>query len=275
MQLSLEMSHAYAGTVPTIGLAFNKAECLVEIPSVSTAALSESSDKVLTSKDLLAKDLRGDYFPAKWLAMSVSALTASFLINLAPARANDGPDWLSDPNVLEKGTVSNDNVMIQKDSSALSLMMQADRALKSDKTDRALELIKRSLELNDDDLDAHMSYALTLERKMATQQIENPSLFNQCVKEWLAVLRNKYGEEKNETLGGIGIPGLDGKEFADEERQGPARHHLVKLTGSAPKLWETDAKYLARVERHGEATVIGKMIPENIYTKERKHSLTE
>ncbi len=69
------------------------------------------------------------------------------------------------------------------------------------------------------------------------------------------------------------IPGLNGKEFADEGRQGPARHHLIKLTGSAPKLWETDTKYLARVERHGEAAVTGKMIQENI--KERKHPLVE
>jgi hypothetical protein len=127
----------------------------------------------------------------------------AILVNLTPARANYAPDWLSEPNDLPKGVVSNDNVMIEKDSSAMSLMMQADRALKSGKSDRALELIKRSLELNEDDLNAHMSYATALERKLATQQVEDPKLFNQCVKEWLAMLRNKYGEEKNETLGGM------------------------------------------------------------------------
>jgi len=184
----------------------------------------------------------------------------AILASSAPARANDGPDWLSDPNRLPKGVVTDDNVLVKKDASAASLMIQAERALHSDKIDRALELIKRSLELDEDDLDAHMTYATALERKMASQSVEDPKMFNQCVKEWLAVLRNKYGEEKNETLGGIGIPGLNGKFNADDERQVPAKHHLVKLTGSLPKLWETDARYLARVGRQGEARISGKMV---------------
>jgi len=182
------------------------------------------------------------------------------LLNLVPALANEGPDWLSDPNELPKGVVTNDNVMVKKDSSAMSLIVQADRALKSDNIDRAIELIKRSLELNNDDLDAHMSYAQALERKLATQKVEDPKVFNQCIKEWLAVLRNKYGEEKNETINGIGIPGFNGRFFADEERQVPARNHLVKLAGAAPKPWETDTRYLAKVCRHGEASVSGKMV---------------
>jgi hypothetical protein len=67
-------------------------------------------------------------------------------------------------------------------------------------------------------------------------------------------------KEKNETLGGIGMPGLNGKFTGDEDRQVPARHYLIKLTDSAPKVWETDARYLARVERPREASISGKML---------------
>lgn len=182
------------------------------------------------------------------------------LISSVPARADDGPDWLSDPNALPKGVVSNDNVMVKKDSSPHELVLQAERALKSEKIDRAIDLIKRSLDQNMEDLDAHMVYATALERKLSTQTTEDPKIFNQCVKEWLAVLRNGYGEEKNETFKGVGIPGFNGRFFADDERQGPARSHLIKLTGSSPKPWETNARFLTKVLRHGEATVSGKMV---------------
>jgi len=198
---------------------------------------------------------------AKKKVRLLSALAVTvFLVNLTPARANDGPDWLNDPNELPKGVVSNDNMMLRKDSSAAELLLMADRSLKSGKIDRAIDLIKRSLDLDNEDLDAHMSYATALERKLASQTVEDPAIFNRCVKEWLAVLRNKYGEEKSETIGGVGIPGINGRFFADDERQGPARNHLIKLTGSSPKPWETDAKFLAKVQRHGEATVSGKML---------------
>jgi hypothetical protein len=191
----------------------------------------------------------------------IPALAAiAFALSLQPAMANDGPDWLDDPNKLEKGVTTNDNVLIQKDSSAVQLLMLADRALKSDKVDRAIDLIKRSLDLNMDDLDAHMSYAMALERKLQMQKVEDPAVFNLCVKEWLAVLRNKYGEEKAETIDGIGIPGINGRFFADDERHTPARNHLVKLTGTAPKPWETDKKFLAKVCRHGETSVSAKVV---------------
>jgi hypothetical protein len=186
--------------------------------------------------------------------------TAVFLVNFAPVKAGDGPDWLNEKSEAPRGVVSNDAAMVRKDASATELLMAADKALKSDKTDLALTLIKKSLKLNNDDLDAHMSYAIALEKKLNKQKAEDPETFNQCVTEWLAVLRNKYGEEKAETYHGVGIPGINGRFFADEERQGPARSHLLKLTGFAPKPWETDAKFLAKVLRRGEAAVTGQVV---------------
>lgn len=180
------------------------------------------------------------------------------------ALAGDGPDWLSEDTKLPKGVVSNDTVMVKKDSSPFSLILQAQKALRSDKPDLAIDLCRRSLELNNDDADAHMVYAQALERKLGTQANEDPMLFNLCVKEWLSVLRNTYGDEKGVNFHGIGIPGASGAWIEDEDRHRPARQHLLKLTGSTPKPWETNEKFLAKVRRSGETSVSGKVISSKV-----------
>jgi hypothetical protein len=193
----------------------------------------------------------------------LSAMAAvAVLVNLSPVKADDGPNWMDEPAAPVKGVVTSENAMVKRDSSAAELLIMADSAIKSGKIDRAIELIKRSLALNNEDLDAHVSYATALEKKLESQSPQDPNTFNLCVREWLAVLRNKYGEEKSETFHGVGIPGVNGRFFADDDRHGPARTHLVHLTGSAPKVWETNEKFLARVLRHGEAAVSGKMVTE-------------
>ena len=179
----------------------------------------------------------------------------------SPLRAEDGADWLDDGGkALPKGTVSNDNVNISNDSSPFQLTVEAERALKSNKPDRAIAIIKQSLELDPEDLEAHMIYANAMERKLANQSSEDPELFNKCVREWLAVLRNEYGEEKGENFHGIGIPGLSGKWYSDPDRQDRARTHLIKLTGSAPKVWESNERWLAKVTRSGETSVRAKLL---------------
>jgi hypothetical protein len=137
--------------------------------------------------------------------------------------------------------------------------VEAERALKSNKPDRAIAIIKKSLELDNEDLEAHLIYANALERKLGNQSTEDPELFNRCVREWLIVLRNQFGEEKGENFHGIGIPGLSGKWYSDE-RQDRARTHLIKLTGSAPKVWETNEKWLQKVCRSGETSVRAKLL---------------
>ncbi|MBX9690069.1 MAG: hypothetical protein K2X27_25380 [Candidatus Obscuribacterales bacterium] len=179
-----------------------------------------------------------------------------------PAIADDGADWMNDGKELPKGVVSNDDSMISKDSTSFSLAVQAERALKSGKANRAIELARRSLDMNDDDMDTHLVYAKALEKKLVSQQTEDPMLFNLCVKEWLSVLRNSYGDEKGTHFQGLALPGFGGKFYEDEDRQGLARQHLVKLTGACPKVWETNEKYLQKVQRHGETTVSAKLVGE-------------
>ncbi len=177
-----------------------------------------------------------------------------------PAYAGDGADWLSDAEELPKGVVKNENVMISKDSTPFSLTIQAERALKSGNYEKAIEFGKRALELNIDDCDSHLIYAKALEAKLAAQKKEDPLLFNHCVREWLYVLRNTYGDERGVNFRGLGLPGVGGAWNEDEDRQRPARQHLLKLTGCVPKLWETNEKFLKKVSRTGESSVSGKII---------------
>jgi hypothetical protein len=207
--------------------------------------------------------------PAKNKAISTgkAALSSALLISTlglsyaTKATAQDGPDWLDDgrSKALPAGVVSNDNVSISEDSTPFQLTVEAERALKSNKPDRAIAIIKKSLELDNEDLEAHLIYANALERKLGNQSTEDPELFNRCVREWLIVLRNQFGEEKGENFHGIGIPGLSGKWYSDE-RQDRARTHLIKLTGSAPKVWETNEKWLQKVCRSGETSVRAKLL---------------
>lgn len=193
------------------------------------------------------------------LKVLICALSLGYLSPYA-VKAEDGADWLDDAGKrLPHGVVTNDNVSISNDSTPFHLTVEAERALKSNKPDRAIVLIKRSLELDNEDLEAHLIYANALERKLANQSSEDPELFNRCVREWLSVLRNEYGEEKGENFHGVGLPGLSGKWYSDD-RQERARTHLIKLTGTAPKLWETNEKFLRKVCRSGETSVRAKLL---------------
>lgn len=194
--------------------------------------------------------------------IAISAIMLSTGIS-QPASAGDGPDWLSEGEQLPQGVTTSDTVMLKKDSTPFSLIIQAQRALKSGKPDLAIDIVRHSLELDNDDADAHMVYAEALERKLAKQEQEDPMLFNLCVKEWLSVLRSSYGEEKGLNFRGIGIPGAGGGWQEDEDRHRPARQHLLKLVGCTPKPWESNDKFLAKVRRSGETSVSGKIISKN------------
>ena len=192
----------------------------------------------------------------------ISCIAFLLLLSACPeASASDGADWMNEGREdLPKGHVSNDNVMVHKDSSPFSLTVQAQRAMKSDHPEHAIKLCKRAFELDPDCAETHQVYAEALERKLALEKTEDPELFNLCVKEWLAVLRNQYGEEAGTSFHGIALPLAGGKWYEDDDRHRPARQHLIKLTGSQPKIWETNEKFLKRVRRSGETSVSARII---------------
>lgn len=140
------------------------------------------------------------------------------------------------------------------------LILEGEQALRAGNLDLALAKVKRSLLLDNDDMDAHCLYAQILDEQLSSQSERDPNLFNTCVEEWLAIMRNRYGEEKHMRIHGINpITDL----YHDEERSIPAKTELIKLTGSAPGTFETDAHYLKRVLLPAEATVTAKVMKKN------------
>jgi hypothetical protein len=155
------------------------------------------------------------------------------------------------------GVVTSDELFHTHESSGQSLMFEAQNAKRSGDMERAITLIRRSLDADDNDLDAHCFYAEMLESKLKKQVEKDPEAFRTCVKEWLLVLRNEVGEEKGLNFHGIGFMGTF---YEDEEHTIKARQHLVKLTGASPKGWESDSRYLKRVLTKSAEEVSGKVV---------------
>jgi tetratricopeptide (TPR) repeat protein len=128
--------------------------------------------------------------------------------------------------------------------SARMLFLEAQENMRSGDIETALRKIRRSLNIDNDDMDAHCLYAELMEDKLRNQAERDPELFNCCIEEWLAVMRNRYGEEKGMRFKGINPCG---DLFHDDERSIVAKRALVKLTGFSPKTFETDNHYLKRV----------------------------
>jgi len=128
--------------------------------------------------------------------------------------------------------------------SARMLFLEAEQSMRSGDSATALRKLKHSMAIDNDDIDAHLLYAQLLEEKLRSQTDRDPMLFNQCVEEWLSIMRNRYGDEKGMRYKGINPCG---DLFNDEERSITAKRALTKLTGYAPKTFETDNHYLKRV----------------------------
>lgn len=142
-----------------------------------------------------------------------------------------------------KGYLDYDEISHRQTSGILQ--MRAQKALWAGDYHRAIRLCEQSMEHDTDDADTHVVYAEALEAKLKHQTEKDPELFRKCVESWLKVYRNQVGEERGMTAKGIGI-GMD-RFYADDDRGGKAKLHLIKLTGYVPKFWETNDKYLTRV----------------------------
>ena len=89
----------------------------------------------------------------------------------------------------------------------------------------ALMTLQKAVELAPMDMDKRILYSQALEKKLATQEVKDPKLFNFLVKQWLFICRKS--------------------EFIDQTLE--ARSHLLHLTGTAPKAFERSQTFLARV----------------------------
>lgn len=168
----------------------------------------------------------------------------------------------------EPGSVTSIDAITSGKPNGRALATAAEYYLNNEQYDKAIKISRMALDKDYDDNEIHQVYAEALEGKLKEQVDRDPVLFNQCVKEWLIILRQEVGDEKGMTAHGIGIPIL-GKFFEDDDRVIPARQHLLKLTGTTPRAWETDSKYLKRVTTPGTNKLYGKVVPREAKTTEK------
>jgi hypothetical protein len=196
----------------------------------------------------------------KWLIATVVLLLGSATL-AGKVIADQIEDSGQEEEATGPGVVRSEDVFKHGHSSAQTLFMQAQEDFRRGKTESAIALLRRSIQMDKHDVDAHCFYADVLEAKMKRETDLDPEIFQTCVKEWLLVLRNEVGEERGMTVHGLGFMGTF---YEDDDRTVNARQHLVKLTGTAPKPWETDSKYLKRV---AGATVSGRIIKDRKATR--------
>jgi hypothetical protein len=137
-------------------------------------------------------------------------------------------DFIMDTSDVGKTTgtiVSSDQFMEIGTTSASTLRMEGEQALRMGSLDRALTVLQRSVEMGPLDMDSRILYAEALEKKLMAQKEKDPVLYNFLVKQWLFILKQS--------------------EFPDQGVQG--YQHLQILTGTLPKRWEKVPKFLSRV----------------------------
>ena len=156
------------------------------------------------------------------------------------------PDGASDSESSKlQSTVPNETALELGRVSGDTLMTQAELSLRSRNFDKAIQFARRSIQENGDDSDLHRIYAEALEGKLQLQKEKDPSLFRECVEEWLSVMRSGHGEERGLNVGGVG--GIGDFFYKDDEHYILGRRHLLGLTGTIPKAWETNSRYMKRV----------------------------
>ncbi|PWT97220.1 MAG: hypothetical protein C5B53_08395 [Candidatus Melainabacteria bacterium] len=190
------------------------------------------------------------------------------LMTIRPGLAVDETEeeFVPTEGALKGGTINSNQLLELGMVSPRSLVIEGEKALYSGDPDRAITVLHRSLDRDYEDADAHTFLARALEMKLKSQAERDPELYNECVKEWLVVLRNHSGMERGEGAHGINILG---HLYEDEEHGVDARKHLVKLTGYAPKPWETSAKYLKRVLLPTSGTVSGAVVKDKSKEKSK------
>jgi hypothetical protein len=123
------------------------------------------------------------------------------------------------------GVITSDQFLELGVPSANSLRIEGEQAMKLGNNERAIMVLQRSVELAPRDIDGRILYSEALEKKLIRQKSRDPKLYNFLIKQWLFVAKMS--------------------EFADQGQQG--YNHLFKLTGTVPKRWEKERKYLTRV----------------------------
>lgn len=158
-------------------------------------------------------------------------MLVSFLVFTAMpgfSKEEEDSDFIVDTSSIgnvEGGTVKSEQFLELGDPTSGALSLEGEKTLKSGNLDRAIMVLQRSVEMAPGDMQARILYAEALEKKISKQKPKDPKLFNFLIKQWLYVYKQA--------------------EFFDESMQGLS--HLTSLTGTQPKRFENEKKFLARV----------------------------
>jgi hypothetical protein len=186
-------------------------------------------------------------------------LTALLCLAAVPACLADDDEY-PPGTPLPPGYVRSIDVMTSGFTTANSLELASEYAAMMHNYDQALALAKMAVQMDDNDLDVHLAYAQALQAKVDGVKDPDPKLFNQCIKEWLIVMRSERGPEKGLTKkNGAGNKRIN-KLFEDEDHAILAAMHLKALVGRVPKDNESDSHFMKDVGKPVELEVTGKVL---------------
>ncbi len=123
------------------------------------------------------------------------------------------------------GQVQDDQLLELNTPSSEGMRLEGEQAMRYGNYDKAITVLKKSVQMSPSDMDGRILLAEALEKKLLKQQVKDPALYNSVMKQWLIVSKNGN--------------------FMDQKMQG--RAHLQSLAGTAPKHFESDTKFLSRI----------------------------
>jgi hypothetical protein len=140
-------------------------------------------------------------------------------------------------------------------------LFRAEIAINRQQWGLAVKFLRKAMRGDDEDIDTHKFLAICLEHQMDEHGDgdRDPTLYKECIKEWLIVLRNMKGPEKGLSWKN-GLSPTNNKKWEDEQGGMMARQHLIQLTGEEPKRWETNDKFIARITKPAEENVHAKVL---------------
>jgi hypothetical protein len=146
---------------------------------------------------------------------------------LSPAASFAKAEYLASApaGAQSSGQVQDDQLLELNTPSSESMRLEGEQAMRYGNYDKAITVLKKSVQMSPSDMDGRILLAEALEKKLLKQQDKDPALYNSVMKQWLIVSKNSN--------------------FMDQKMQG--RAHLQSLSGTAPKHFESDSKFLSRI----------------------------
>jgi hypothetical protein len=157
-----------------------------------------------------------------------SLLASSCVVLLASGAVSAKEDFYVDTSSIGKvdnGVARSDQMLELGTPTADSLRLEGEQFMRMGNLDRAIQVLQKSVEMQPSDMDGRILYATCLEKKLRNQHDRDPQLYNFLVKQWFYVMKKA--------------------DFLDQNAMGQT--HLVALTGTVPRKYESKGRFLQRV----------------------------